>query len=149
MSDSSIVTLNWFGWALISAFFAALTAIFAKVGVAQINADLATLIRTGLIFLLLCLYVTATRQWSNPLTLPAHSWLFLGLSGLATGASWLCYFRALQLGTAAQVAPIDKFSLVLVVIFAVLFLGERPSLREWLGIALIASGVMVLAFKEP
>ncbi len=80
---------------------------------------------------------------------PAHSWLFLGLSGLATGASWICYFRALQLGTAAQVAPIDKFSLVLVVIFAVLFLGERPSLREWLGIALIASGVMVLALKEP
>lgn len=149
MSDSSIVTLNWFVWALLSAFFAALTAIFAKIGVAQINAALATLIRTGLIFLLLCLYVTTTRQWSNPLTLPAHSWLFLGLSGLATGASRLCYFRALQLGTAAQVAPIDKFSLVLVVIFAVLFLGERPSLREWLGIALIASGVMVFALKEP
>lgn len=152
MSSSFLATvfssLNWFGWALLSACFAALTAIFAKVGVAQINADLATLIRTAIIFLLLCLYVAATRQWSNPLTLSGYSWLFLGLSGLATGASWLCYFRALQLGNAAQVAPIDKFSLVLVVIFAVLFLGERPSLREWLGIALIAGGVMVLAFKE-
>ncbi|MGY3857863.1 EamA family transporter [Aeromonas intestinalis] len=139
--------LNWFGWALLSACFAALTAICAKVGVAQINADLATLIRTAIIFLLLCLYVAATRQWSNPLSISGHSWLFLGLSGLATGASWLCYFRALQLGNAAQVAPIDKFSLVLVVVFAVLFLGERPSLREWFGIGLIASGVMVLAFK--
>ncbi|WP_310597262.1 EamA family transporter [Aeromonas aquatica] len=148
MSTSLFSAMNWFGWALLSALFAALTAIFAKLGVAQINSDLATLIRTAIVFVLLCLYVAGTRQWSNPLALSGHSWLFLGLSGLATGASWLCYFRALQLGNAAQVAPIDKFSLVLVVIFAVLFLGERPSLREWLGIGLIAGGVMVLAFKE-
>lgn len=141
-------SLGWFSWALLSAFFAALTAILAKLGVQQINADLATLIRTAIIFMLLCLYVALTRQWSNPLEISGHSWLFLGLSGLATGASWLCYFRALQLGDASQVAPIDKLSLVLVVIFAVLFLGERPSLREWCGIALIAGGVMVLAFKE-
>lgn len=140
-------SLGWFSWALLSAFFAALTAILAKLGVQQINADLATLLRTAIIFVLLCLYVAFTRQWSNPLQLPGHSWLFLGLSGLATGASWLCYFRALQLGDASQVAPIDKFSLVLVVIFACLFLGERPSPREWLGIGLIASGVLVLALK--
>lgn len=141
-------SLGWFSWALLSAFFAALTAILAKLGVQQINADLATLIRTAIIFMLLCLYVALTRQWSNPLQISGHSWLFLSLSGLATGASWLCYFRALQLGDASQVAPIDKLSLVLVVIFACLFLGERPSLREWCGIGLIASGVMVLALKE-
>ena len=141
-------SLSWFSWALLSAFFAALTAILAKLGVQQINADLATLIRTAIIFMLLCLYVALTRQWSNPLQISGHSWLFLGLSGLATGASWLCYFRALQLGDASQVAPIDKLSLVLVVIFACLFLGERPSLREWCGIGLIASGAMVLALKE-
>lgn len=140
--------MSWFTWALLSALFAALTAIFAKLGVQQINSDLATLLRTAIIFLLLCLYVGFTRQWSNPLQLPGHSWLFLGLSGLATGASWLCYFRALQLGDASQVAPIDKFSLVLVVLFAVLFLGERPAPREWLGIGLIAGGVLVLAFKR-
>lgn len=141
-------SLGWFSWALLSAFFAALTAILAKLGVQQINADLATLIRTAIIFMLLCFYVVLTRQWSNPLQISGHSWLFLGLSGLATGASWLCYFRALQLGDVSQVAPIDKLSLVLVVIFACLFLGERPSLREWFGIGLIASGVMVFAFKE-
>lgn len=143
-----ISTSSWFAWALLSAIFAALTAIFAKLGLQQINPDLATLIRTAIILILLCLYIALTRQWSNPLQLPGHSWLFLALSGLATGASWLCYFRALQLGDASQVAPIDKFSLVLVVIFACLFLGERPAPREWLGIGLIASGVLVLAFRR-
>ncbi|HEX2951050.1 MAG TPA: EamA family transporter, partial [Armatimonadota bacterium] len=87
-------------------------------------------------------------KWSNPLTLPSKTWLFLSLSGLATGASWVCYFRALQVGDASKVAPVDKLSLVLVAIFACVFLGERPALREWIGIAMVAGGVLVLAIKR-
>ncbi len=143
-----VVSSGWFFWALLSAIFAALTAIFAKVGIQNIDSDLATLIRTAIIFLLLSLYVWGMGKWSNPLTLTSRTWFFLGLSGLATGASWLCYFKALQIGEASQVAPIDKFSIVLVVIFACLFLGERPSPREWIGIGLIASGVLTLALKR-
>lgn len=143
-----VVSSGWFFWALLSAIFAALTAIFAKVGIQNIDSDLATLIRTAIIFLLLSLYVWGIGKWSNPLTLTSRTWFFLGLSGLTTGASWLCYFKALQIGEASQVAPIDKFSIVLVVIFACLFLGERPSPREWIGIGLIASGVLTLALKR-
>ena len=138
----------WFYWALLSAVFAALTAIFAKIGIQGVDSDLATLVRTAIIIVILGAFVGLTGKWSNPLTLPPKTWLFLGLSGLATGASWVCYFRALQLGDASKVAPIDKFSLVLVALFAVIFLGERPSLKDWTGIALVASGVLVLAFKR-
>lgn len=143
-----IIQYSWFFWALLSAIFAALTAIFAKVGIQNIDSDLATLVRTAIIFLLLSLYVWGMGKWNNPFTLTSRTWFFLGLSGLATGASWLCYFKALQMGEASQVAPIDKFSIVLVVIFACLFLGERPSPREWIGIGLIASGVLALALKR-
>lgn len=143
-----MVSTGWFFWALLSAVFAALTAIFAKVGIQNIDSDLATLIRTAIIFLLLSLYVWGMGKWSNPFTLTSRTWFFLGLSGLATGASWLCYFKALQMGEASKVAPIDKFSIVLVVLFACFFLGERPSLREWAGIGLIASGVLTLAWKH-
>lgn len=138
----------WLIWAALSALFAAMTAIFAKLGLQQIDPDLATLIRTAIIFLLMILLVWLKGAWNPLQNLQPRTWLFLGLSGLATGASWLCYFRALQAGPASQVAPIDKFSLVLVVIFATVFLGERPSLREWSGIALVALGVMVLAFRR-
>jgi transporter family protein len=93
-------------------------------------------------------FVWFTGKWSNPLTLSSKTWIFLTLSGLATGASWVCYFRALQIGDASKVAPIDKLSLVLVAVFAFVFLGERPSLREWTGIAMVASGVLILAFKR-
>jgi len=96
----------------------------------------------------LAAFVAYAGKWSNPFTLPARTWLFLLLSGLATGASWVCYFRALKIGQASQVAPVDKFSLVLVAVFAVVFLGERPSLREWAGIGLVAAGVLLLAFKR-
>lgn len=137
----------WFFWALLSAVFAALTAIFAKIGIQGVDSDLATLVRTGIIIIVLSVFVWFAGKWSNPFALPARTWLFLGLSGLATGASWVCYFRALQLGEASKVAPVDKTSLVLVAIFAFTFLGERPSLREWAGIALVAAGVLVLAFK--
>ena len=138
----------WFFWALASAGFAALTAIFAKIGIAGINSDFATLIRTGFILVILALFVKFTGTWQNPWYLSGKNWLFLFLSGLATGASWVCYFRALQLGEASKVAPVDKLSLVLVAVFATLFLGERPSAREWFGIILVATGVIILGLKK-
>ncbi len=141
-------TANWFTWALLSAVFAALTAIFAKIGLEGVDSDLATLIRTAVIILILALFVFATGKWQNPLQLSGKTWLFLVLSGLATGASWVCYFRALKLGDASKVAPVDKFSLVLVAVFAVIFLGERPLPREWLGILMVAAGVLVLALNR-
>jgi transporter family protein len=136
---------SWFYWAALSAVFAALTAIFAKIGIQGVDSDLATLIRTCIVAILLAAFVCLTGKWSNPLGLSGKTWTFLALSALATGASWVCYFRALQLGEASKVAPVDKFSLVLVAVFAVIFLGERPSLQSWLGIALVAAGVIVLA----
>jgi transporter family protein len=139
---------GWFYWAILSAAFAALTAIFAKVGIQGVDSDLATLVRTGIIVVVLSAFVWFTGKWSNPFTLPSRTWLFLGLSGLATGASWVCYFRALQIGDASKVAPIDKFSLVLVAVFAFVFLDERLSLREWTGIAMVAGGVLLLALKR-
>ncbi|MBS0567989.1 MAG: EamA family transporter [Proteobacteria bacterium] len=139
---------TWLFWALASAVFAALTAVFAKIGIEGVDSDLATLIRTAVIIVVLAAFVYATGKWSNPLELSTRTWFFLVLSGLATGASWVCYFRALKLGNASQVAPVDKLSLVLVAIFAFAFLGERPSLREWLGIAMVGAGVVVLALKK-
>lgn len=136
---------GWFYWAVLSAVFAALTAIFAKIGVQGVDSDLATLVRTAVVIVALAAFVVATGKWSNPLALSARTWTFLGLSGLATGVSWVCYFRALQLGAASKVAPVDKFSLVLVAVFAFVFLGERPTLREWGGIGLVAAGVLVLS----
>jgi len=139
--------ISWLPWALASAAFAALTAIFAKVGVANINADLATLIRTVVIATALVAMVSATGQWQEPGSISGRTWLFLVLSDLATGASWICYFRALKLGDAARVAPIDKLSVVLVAVFGVLFLGERLSGTNWLGVALIAAGALLVAIK--
>ncbi|WP_314341806.1 EamA family transporter [Simonsiella muelleri] len=138
----------WFYWAAASAVFAALTAIFAKVGLQGINSDFATFIRTIVIMIALMAFLSYTKKWQPLSSLTGKNWLFLILSGLATGASWVAYFKALQLGNASQVAPIDKFSLVLVTIFAVIFLGERPNSQEWLGIGLVAAGVLVLAFKR-
>ena len=143
-----LTATTWLYWALLSAVFAALTAIFAKIGIQGVDSDLATLVRTAIIMVVLTAFVWGTGKWSNPLALSAKTWLFLGLSGLATGASWVCYFRALQVGEASKVAPVDKLSLVLVAVFAFAFLGERPSIREWLGIAMVAGGVLVLALKR-
>lgn len=139
---------NWLLWALLSAVFAAMTAIFAKVGVQGVDSDLATLVRTVIILFVLSGFVWLAGKWSNPFALPSRTWLYLGLSALATGASWVCYFRALQVGDASKVAPVDKLSVVLVAVFAFAFLGERPSGRDWLGIALVASGVLTLALKR-
>lgn len=141
-------THSWIFWALLSAVFAAFTAIFAKIGIRGVDSDLATLVRTAIIIVVLSCFVWFAGKWSNPLALSPKTWLFLALSGLATGASWVCYFRALQMGDASKVAPIDKSSLVLVALFAVAFLGERPSLRDWTGIAMVAGGVILLAFKR-
>jgi transporter family protein len=139
---------DWFYWALLSAVFAALTAIFAKLGLAGIDSDFATLVRTVVILVTLTGFVGVTGKWSDPFALQGKTWLFLILSGLATGASWVCYFRALQMGDASKVAPVDKLSLVLVAVFATLFLHERPTPREWLGIFLVGAGVLILGFKR-
>ncbi len=139
---------GWFYWALLSAVFAAMTAIFAKIGLQGVNSDFATLIRTFVILLVLSGFVYFTGKWSDPFLLGGKTWLFLSLSALATGASWVCYFRALKIGEASKVAPVDKFSVVLVAIFAVAFLGERPSLKEWTGILLVAAGVIVLSLAR-
>ncbi len=139
---------NWVLWALLSATFAALTAIFAKLGLKGVDSDYATLVRTVVIVVTLGAFVWATGKWRNPATLSSRSLTFLVLSGLATGASWVFYFRALKVGEASRVAPVDKLSVVLVALFAVAFLGERPIPREWLGITLVASGAILLALKR-
>jgi transporter family protein len=139
---------SWQAWAVLSAVFAALTAIFAKVGVEDINSDLATFIRTVVVLISFALILFATGQFTNPEPISRKSWIFLVLSGLGTGASWLCYFRALKLGPATLVAPIDKMSVVLVALFGAVFLGERPSLNGWLGILLIASGAVLIVIKR-
>ena len=142
---NSGVASSWQFWALLSAVFAALTAIFAKVGVENVNSDLATLIRTLVVVCILTLIVYGTGQFQNPADISGRTYLFLLLSGLGTGASWLCYFRALKLGNAAQVAPIDKLSVVLVAIIGVAFLGERLSAVNWLGVVLVAAGALLVA----
>jgi transporter family protein len=139
---------NWFFWALLSAAFAALTAIFAKVGLGGVDSDLATWVRTIVIIVVLTWFVYLTGKLRNPFELSSRTLLFLALSGLATGASWVCYFRALKVGDASKVAPVDKLSVLLVAVFAFLFLDERPSAREWVGILMIGVGVLILAFKR-
>jgi transporter family protein len=141
-------TSTWLTWALLSAAFAALTAIFAKVGLEGVDSDLATLVRTFVIIIVLSAFVYLTGKWANPFELSSHTLLFLVLSGLATGASWVCYFRALKIGEASKVAPVDKLSVMLVAVFAVLFLHERPSAREWIGILMVGGGVLVLGLKR-
>jgi bacterial/archaeal transporter family protein len=138
---------SWQFWAVLSAGFAALTAVFAKVGVTDIGSDFATFVRTVVVIVALGGILTVTQAWQSPATVPARSWLFLVLSGLGTGASWVCYFRALKIGDAARVAPVDKLSVVLVAIFGVIFLGERPSPTNWLGVLLIAAGTILVAWK--
>ena len=136
---------DWRVFAVASAFFAALTAIFGKVGVSEMNSDLATFLRTIVILLVTALLIWARHEWQRPDTLSPRGVLFLVLSGVATGLSWLCYYRALQTGPASRVAPIDKLSVVLVVLFAVLFLGERLTWKVGLGSVLITAGAVLMA----
>jgi transporter family protein len=142
-----IFPTGWIAWALLSAFFAALTAIFAKIGVANINSDLATFIRTIVVVVALGAILMARDLFQPIGSISARTYFFLALSGLATGASWLCYFRALQIGEAALVAPIDKLSVVLVAIFGVTFLREQLTLVNWAGIAMIASGAILVVWR--
>ena len=137
---------SWLAWALLSAAFAAATAIFAKIGVENIDSDLATLIRTLIVAFVLAALLFATGRLTQ-VDVSSRTWLFLTLSALATGGSWLCYFRALKLGDAARVAPIDKLSVVLVALIGAIFLGERLLTINWLGVALIAAGAVLVAFR--
>jgi transporter family protein len=138
---------SWQLWAVLSAVFAALTAIFAKIGVENINSDLATFIRTVVVLVSFLVLLLATGQFVSSGPISGRTWTFLILSGLGTGASWLCYFRALKLGPASLVAPVDKLSVVLVAIFGALVLGERPSAMGWLGIAMIGCGAVLIASR--
>lgn len=139
--------LSWQFWAILSAVFAALTAIFAKVGIENVNSDFATFIRTIVILVTLAFILLATGQFQSLGAISMRTYAFLVLSGLATGASWICYFRALKIGHAAQVAPVDKMSVVLVAIFGVIFLGEKLTLPNWIGVALIAVGAVLVAYR--
>ena len=141
------VFAGWPLWAVMSAVFAALTAVFAKIGISGINSNLATLIRTLVVLAAGVVLVAVTNSWLPLSSLSRKTWLFLVLSGLATGASWFCYFHALKLGDAARVAPIDKLSVVFVAMIATTLLGERLSMANWLGIALIAGGSILVAWR--
>ena len=137
--------MNWFVWALLSAFFAGLTAVLAKVGVQQIDSNMATAIRTVVILIFAWAVALATKN--QPLSqIGNRTWLFLILSGIATGLSWLCYFRALQLGEASQVAPVDKLSVVVAIALAAIFLREQLTWHHWVGGTLIFAGALVLAY---
>ena len=140
-----MTTNSWIFWAALSAVFAALTTIFAKVGIQNVDSDIATFIRTAFVFLLLALFVYFQGKFSTSLAITKNTWVFLGLSGLATCASWICFYRALQIGDASKVIVIDKFSIVLVAIFAVIFLGEKTLLKDWIGITLVTTGLILIA----
>jgi len=136
----------WQFWAVVSASFAALTAILAKAGLENVGPDFATFIRTLVILCIVGLMLIGSGQWQPLSSVSRRTYVLLGLSGLATGASWICYFRALQLGDAARVAPVDKLSVVLVAIFGVLLFGEKLSALNWAGVALVGAGAILVAF---
>lgn len=137
--------MQWIHWALLSAIFAAATAILSKIGVAKVDSNTATAIRTAVVLAVSTAIVIATQGVAAFRSIPQSAWLPLTASGVATGLSWLCYFRALKLGPASKVAPVDKLSVVFVVIFAAVFLQEAVTARTMLGIGLITAGVILLA----
>jgi transporter family protein len=139
--------MNWLTWSLLSAFFAGLTAVLAKVGVKHVDSHLATAVRTGVVLIFAWAVALATQPASAVFGLSRKTWLFLILSGLATGCSWLCYFRALQLGEVVKVAPIDKLSVVFVLVLAAVFLGESLNWKTALGGSLITAGAILLAWR--
>lgn len=142
------LTSHWLFWAALSAVFAAMTAVFAKAGLQKIDSDYATLLRTGFVLVLLAAFVFALGKWRDPATVTPATWGWLLASAAATGASWVCYFRALQLGEASRVAAVDRLSLVLVAVFAFFVLHERLDMRGWLGVGLVAGGVLLLTLKR-
>jgi transporter family protein len=139
--------MTWFWWALASAFFAGITAILAKIGVTGVDSDLATAVRTTVILVFAWAVFFATAPMRNVFQLTGRNWLFLVLSGFATGLSWICYFRALQLGEASRVAPVDKLSVVFAIAFAALILREHLGWQQWVGGALIVAGAVVLTLR--
>ncbi len=139
--------MNWFVWALLSAFFAGITAILAKVGIEGINSHLATAIRTVVVLVFTWAIALAVVPTSAISEISRRSWGFLALSGIATGLSWLCYFRALQLGEASQVAPVDKLSVVFAIALAAVFLHERLTWQQWVGGGMILAGALIIAWK--
>lgn len=139
------MSIDWRLFALGSAFFAALTAILAKLGVAELDSSLATFYRTLVVLGITALWVSLRQAWQLPEQVASRGLLFLALSGVATGLSWLCYFRALQMAPASRVAPLDKLSVVLVVLLAIPLLGERPSWKVGVGAAMITGGVILTA----
>ncbi|GAA1522666.1 EamA family transporter [Nocardioides humi] len=141
------LTSTWWFWALLSAVFAALTAIFAKVGVKDIDSDVATFIRTIVILVTLGLILLTLGKFHSPGEISTRTWVFLVLSGLGTGASWICYFRALKVGDTSLVAPVDKLSVVLVALFGVTLLGERLSGLQWVGVAMVGGGAVLLVLS--
>ena len=138
---------SWLFWAFLSALFAALTTIFAKVGVQSVDSDLATFIRTGIVFLVLTLIIMASNKLGGFASISKNTWLFLTLSALSTGASWLCFYRALKMGDASKVIVVDKFSIVLVMVLAVLLLGEKSTLKDWVGISMVCAGMILMVLK--
>ena len=142
-----MVLNSWQLWAALSATFAAFTAIFAKVGVEGVSSDFATFYRTIIVAAAIAALLLATGQFELPKLATGKTYLFLTLSGLATGASWLCYFRALKMGNASQVAPVDKLSVVLVAVFAAVFLGEKMTGTNWTGVAMIGAGAVLVAVR--
>jgi transporter family protein len=144
----SPMTASWVPFALGAAFFAGLTAVFAKVGVEKMPSNLATLIRTTVIVAMLSLIVYSRHEWQNPLRLSAHGLTFLILSGLATGLSWMCYYRALQLGPVSVVNSVDKLSFAIAILLSIAFLGEKLNLFQWLGAGLIFAGTLLIILKQ-
>ncbi len=139
--------MNWIFWALLSAFFAGITAVLAKIGVTGVDSNLATAVRTTVVLIFTWGIVLATKPASSLSALPRRAWLFLVLSGLATGLSWLCYFRALQLGPASRVAPVDKLSVVFAILLAALVLHERLGWQHWVGGSFVVMGALILAWR--
>lgn len=140
--------MNWIYWALLSALFAGVTAVLAKTGVTGVDSNLATAVRTAVILVFSWVIVFATNKTGEIAEFSGRTWLFLTLSGIATGLSWLCYFRALQLGDVAQVAPVDKLGVVFAILLAALFLKEKITVQHMIGGVLIVAGAIVLAWKS-
>jgi transporter family protein len=138
---------TWLFWAFLSAFFAALTTIFAKVGVQSIDSDLATLIRTGIVFLVLTVLILVSSKLTDIASISKNTWTFLTLSALGTGASWICFYRALKIGDSSKVLVVDKFSIVLVMILAIIFLGEKSTIKDWVAILMVTSGMVLMIVK--
>lgn len=138
--------ITWQYYALGSATFAALTVIFGKIGVSELNSNLATFLRTIVILFFSALIITYRKEWGAPEVVSSKSIIFLFLSGLATGCSWLCYYRALQIGPASKVATVDKLSVLLVVVFSIIFLGEQLTWKVAIGVILVGAGAILMAF---